>query len=98
MSEVMSVRLEKEEAKFIEKLAREKKVDKSTAARELIDYGRTLWVFREYQDGRLSIEKAAKELGLSISEFIDVLSKFEVRAPIEFEDYLKGLEELEKVL
>lgn len=98
MSEVMSVRLEKEEAKFIEKLAREKKVDKSTAARELIDYGRTLWVFREYQDGRLSIEKAAKELGLSISEFIDVLSKFGVRAPIEFEDYLKGLEELEKVL
>ncbi len=98
MSEVMSVRLEKEEAKFIEKLAREKKVDKSTAARELIDYGRTLWVFREYQDSRLSIEKAAKELGLSISEFIDVLSKFGVRAPIEFEDYLKGLEELEKVL
>lgn len=97
MSEVMSVRLEKEEAKFIEKLAKEKKIDKSTAARELIDYGRTLWIFREYQEGRLSLEKAAKELNLSISGFMDLLSKFGIRSPVEYEDYLKGLEELEKV-
>jgi predicted HTH domain antitoxin len=97
MGGVMSMRLRKEEVKFIEKLAKEKKVDKSTAARELIDYGKTLWIFKEYQASRLSLENAAKELDISISEFIDLLAKFGIRSPIEYEDYLKGLEALEEV-
>lgn len=93
----MSMRVNKEVAKFIETLAKKKKIDKSTAARELIDYGKTLWIFKEYQEGRLSLENAAKELELSISEFIDLLAKFGIRSPVEYEDYLKGLEALEEV-
>ncbi|MEE8167781.1 MAG: hypothetical protein V3T58_02770 [Candidatus Hydrothermarchaeales archaeon] len=96
MDKVMSVRLTDDEVIFIEKIAKKKNRDKSTIARELIDQGKTLWVFNEYQEGRLSLENAALELGISISELLDLLARYGIRSPVQFEDYLKGLEIMEK--
>ncbi len=44
----------------------------------------------------MSLEKISKELNLSISETIDLLAEFGIKAPISFEDYLKGYK-LEKI-
>ncbi len=49
-----------------------------------------------YKEGKVSIEKTAKELSLSISEAIDMMAEFGIKAPIDFEDYLKGYK-LEKI-
>ena len=96
MDKVMSVRLTENAVRFIEKVAKKKKLDKSTVARELIDQGKTLWVLSQYKEGSLSLENAALELDISISELLDLLAKYGIRSPIEYEDYLKGLEVLEK--
>ncbi|MEE8358285.1 MAG: hypothetical protein V3R82_02630 [Candidatus Hydrothermarchaeales archaeon] len=97
MDKVMSVRLTDDEIRFIEKIAKKNKLEKSTVARELIGQGKILWVFKEYQKGRLSIEKAALELNITISELLDLLTEYGIRSPLQFEDYLKGLENIEKV-
>ncbi len=97
MDKVMSVRLSDNEVRFIEKVAKKKNLDKSTVARELIDHGKVLWVFNEYQGGRISLENMALELDMSISELLDLLAKYGIRSPVQFEDYLRGLEVMEKI-
>lgn len=44
-------------------------------------------IIKLYKEGKISLEKTAKELDLSISETIDLLSEFGIRAPIDFGDY-----------
>lgn len=89
---VMSLRLGEKEMKFIKKIAKKEKKDKSTITRQLIGYGLTYLIIKLYGEGKLSLEKTAKELDLSISETIDLLSEFGIKAPIDYEDYLKGYE------
>jgi len=40
---------------------------------------------------------AKEELDLSMSETIDLLSEFGIKAPIDYEDYLKGYEALKEM-
>jgi len=89
---VMSLRLGEKEIKFIEKMAKREKRDKSTITRQLIGYGLTYLMIKLYREGKLSLGKTAKGLDLSISETIDLLSEFGIKAPIDYEDYLKGYE------
>ena len=58
--------------------------------------GKIYLAVKMYKEGKISIEKTAKELNLSISEAIDVMAEFGIKAPIDFEDYLKGYK-LEKI-
>jgi len=95
---VMSLRLEKREMELIEEMAKKEGKDKSTITRQLIGYGLTYLMLRLYREGRLSLEKVAKELDLSVSETIDLLSEFGIKAPIDYDDYLKGYEVLKEAL
>ena len=96
MGETVSIRLEEREIHFIEELSKKRNIDRSTAARELIEYGKIYLVLKLYKEGRMSLEKTSKELCLSISETIDLLAEFGIKAPITYEDYLKGYK-LEKI-
>ena|SRR3989338_8646446 len=96
MGETVSIRLKEKEIRFIEEVSKKQNVDKSTAARSLIEYGKIYLVIKLYKEGKISLEKAAKELELSISETMDLLSEFGIKAPITFDAYLKGYK-LEKV-
>ena len=49
-----------------------------------------------YREGKLSLSTLSLKLELSISETIDLLSKFGVESPIEYDDYLKGFEVFKK--
>ena len=51
----------------------------------------------QYKKGKLSLEKTAKELHISISELIDLLAELGVKSPIAYEDYLEGLNHLRKL-
>jgi hypothetical protein len=66
--------------------------DRTTTARELLEYGWEFLMFRYYKEEKLSLEGLAKKLNLSISETIDRLAELGIEAPIEFEDYLNGFD------
>jgi len=96
MGETVSIRLKEREIRFIEDLSKRRNVDKSAAARELIEYGKIYLILKLYKEGKISLEKLSKELSLSLSEAIDMLAEFGIKAPITYEDYLKGYK-LEKI-
>ncbi len=87
---VMSIRLKEREIKRINELSRMTKEDKSTVARQLLDYGWEFLMIKLYREGKLSLNSLARKLELSITETIDLLSEFGIEAPIEYDDYLKG--------
>jgi len=89
---VISLRLKDKDLERIEELSKLERKDKSTIARELIEYGWEFLMVKYYKEGELSLGGLAKKPDISISEAIDILSKLGIEAPIEYEDYLKGFE------
>jgi hypothetical protein len=89
---VISLRLNDRDLERLDELSKLERKDRSTAARELFKYGWEFLMFKHYKEGTLSLEGLAKKLDVSISEAIDLLAKFGIEAPIEFEDYLKGFD------
>jgi predicted HTH domain antitoxin len=89
---VISLRLKEREMKRINELSKIENKDKSTVARELIDYGWEFLMIKLYKEGKLSLSSLSEKLELSVSEAIDLLSQFGIESPIDYEDYLKGFE------
>jgi len=87
---VISLRLKERELKRLDELSKLERKDRSTTARELLEYGWEFLMVKHYKEGKLSLEGLAKKLDISISEAIDRLSELGIEAPIEFEDYLRG--------
>lgn len=96
MNKVVSLRLDKREIQILNALEKTEK-DKSSAARELIKKGWILTILKLYRDGKISTGKAARELEMSISEFIDLLKELGIRSPIEYEDFIEGQKTIEKI-
>jgi predicted HTH domain antitoxin len=82
---------------FLETLAKEEREDVSKKVRELVELGRVMFAIEKYKKSEASIEKAAHIAGVSISKMMDILKEHNVKANVEFEDYLKGLKSLQKV-
>jgi len=89
---VISLRLKDKVLKRISELSRLESKDKSTIARELLEYGWEFLMIKYYKEGKLSLEGLAGKLDVSMSEAIDVLAELGIEAPIAFDDYLKGFE------
>jgi predicted HTH domain antitoxin len=93
---VMSMRLGKRETKRIEELAALEHKDKSTVARELLDYGWEFLMIRLYREGKVSLGGLASKLSLTLSETIDRLSELKIEAPLDYDSYVQGLDVLRK--
>jgi predicted HTH domain antitoxin len=89
---VISLRLKDRELKRINELSRMVHKDKSTIARELIEYGWEFLMIKLYREGKTSLGTLSSKLELSVSETIDLLAEFGVESPIDYEDYLKGFD------
>jgi len=89
---VISLRLKDRELKRINELSRMVNKDKSTVARELIEYGWKFLMIKLYREGKMSLGTLSSKLELSVSETIDLLAEFGVESPIDYEDYLKGFD------
>ena len=87
---VISLRLKDRDLERLDELSKLEHKDRSTTARELLEYGWEFIMLKYYKEGKLSLEALAKKLNMSISEAIDLLAEPGIEAPIEFEDYLKG--------
>ena len=90
----MSVRLDEKYLEKIKDLAERENKGQSAVARELIASGWDYMMIRRYKEGRLSLGRLAEELGRSLGETLDLLADLGVPAPIDYEDYLKGYQNL----
>ncbi len=95
---VMSIRLSEKELKRLKALAKEEDKEKSSLARELLANGLKYKMLLAYKEGKVSIAKLSKNLDLSLSEAIDLLSLFGIQSPISYDDYLQGVETARKVI
>jgi hypothetical protein len=93
---VISLRLKDRDLERLDELSKLECKDRSTTARELLEYGWEFIMLKYYKEGKLSLEGLAKKLNMSISEAIDLLAELGTEAPIEFEDYLKGFNVLKR--
>jgi hypothetical protein len=89
---VISLRLKDRDLERLDELSRLERKDRSTTARELLEYGWEFRMLKYYKEGKLSLEGLSKKLSMSISEAIGLLAELGIEAPIEFEDYLKGFD------
>ena len=98
MSNVLTVRLPKEDVEAVEQISIKNKKDKSTTIRELVELGKIHFAITQYKEEKISLGKASEIAGISISEMIDLLAKFGIKSPITYEDYLEGQKNAEKML
>ena len=94
---VISLRLKDRDLERLDELSKALHKDKSTMARELLEYGWDFLMLEYYKEGKLSLSGLAKKLDISVSEAIDLLKERGIEAPIGFDDYLKGFEVFDQV-
>ena len=101
MGKTLTSRLPDEMAKEIEKIAEIEKLDKSSVIRRLLNKGITQWnvqfALKLYQDGDLSLGKAAEISSLSIWEFLDKLAEKKIPLNYDAEDLIKDIETVDKL-
>ncbi len=97
MSEIkfIGARLGPETAKILEDTAKEEKIDKSTALKELIIFGRQKILEKraveQYRDGRISTDKAAEMLSTTVTEIMRLFVSAGIKSEETMEEYSAGL-------
>ena len=82
--ETISVRLEKvRDLDFIGKILNEKR---SELIRLLLFKGREMQAMELYKNGKVSLGLGARLAGLTLSDFMDLLKKYNVQLNLEIED------------
>ena len=97
MQKTLSVRMDQENYEFVRRIAKENKEDVSKAVREMVDLGRLMFAIESYKKGRASVGMAAELAGVSISRMLGLLSEYGIESNLEYENYLKGFDNLKKV-
>lgn len=99
-SELISARLKKEEVAILDEVSKEEKTDKTTALRKIFALGAKEYMLEkaitQYQQGKISIGKAAEKAGISLWEMMDKLKEKNIANPLSEEDFRESLKNLEK--
>jgi predicted HTH domain antitoxin len=79
MTEVLSVKVDKEKLRQLEEIAREEQTDRSTTAGRLLDMGMKEWKVNKavemFGRGKLSLWRGAATAGVSLREFTEILDE-----------------------
>ena len=97
MAKVITLRLQERELGFIKEFSSKENRGRSYAVRKLIDYGWVYFILKNYREGKISIGKASKELSLTITETIELLSDLGINSPISYDEYLEGYNSLKNI-
>ena len=97
MSKTMSIRMDRDNYEFLNQITKEERSDLSKAVRDMVTRGRILLAVERYKKGEASLGKAAELAGLSVGQMMAILTEFGVESRLEEEDYLQGLQNLNKV-
>ena len=96
----LGVRMEKEVYEIIDKFTQEESRDKTSAIKILIQES---WkelglkkALSKYEQGVLSVDKAAKIAGLTISEMMKEIASHSIKSEQTLEEYRKGVRILTK--
>src|SRR5271169_5368213 len=96
MTKTMSIRMDRENFEFLNELTKEQRSDLSKAVRDLVTRGRILLAVERYKKGEASLGRAAELAGVPFGQMMTILAEFGVESRIEKDDYLHGLENLQK--
>lgn len=88
---VKSIRIPQDIEHAIDFLSRIEKIDSTQSFRKLARIGFETYIANLYQNGKLSIRDVSTELGISISEAIDMLSEKGVKGNIRATDVLQSI-------
>jgi predicted HTH domain antitoxin len=94
---LLSIRVDADDYAFLSRLAAEEHENISQAVRDLVVKGRLMLAIEDYRAGKASLGKAAETAGLSISETIELLTRYGVPANLEYDDYLQSLKNVQDV-
>ena len=91
---VKSIRIPQDIEHAVNFLSRIEKIDSTQSFRKLARIGFETYIANLYQNGKLSIREVSTELGVSISEAIDMLSEKGVKGNIRATDVLQSIHSL----
>ncbi|MBI5392532.1 UPF0175 family protein [Candidatus Woesearchaeota archaeon] len=94
--EIISVRIDK--IPQIDEFTKVLNENRSSTIRELLEHGRRMKALELYKQKKVSLGKAAKLAGLTLSEFIELLKEFSLTLNIELDDVKQSLEYARKLL
>ncbi len=82
MTEVLSVKVDREKLQELEEIAREEQSDRSSTARRLLEMGMKEWKVNKgvelFRRDKLSLWRAATTAGVSLREFTEILDERKV--------------------
>ena len=92
---IITARVPDELAKEVERIAQTESLDKSTTIKRLLIQAVQTWkidyALKLYQDGKISIGKAAETAGISLWELLDTIVKRKIPLQISKEDLEEDL-------
>jgi len=97
MTKTMSIRMDADNYKFLSEFTKDERSDLSKTVRDMVTRGRILLAVEKYRGGEASLGRAAQLAGLPVGQIMTILEEFGVESRVEKEDYLQGLDNLEKV-
>ena len=97
MSKTMSVRMDHENYDFLHGITKKEGSDLSKAVRDMVTRGRILLAVERYKKGEASLGRAADLAGVPVGQMMTILVEFGVESRLEKEDYLQGLQNLQRV-
>ncbi len=96
MQDAVTIRLPSNILSGIEKFAQIDKVDRSAEVRKLLEIGiyerKKRDVIDKYRSGKITVEKAAMELGITIWEALDLFKRKKVEIQYDEEDFVRDIE------
>ena len=91
----LGARIEPEIIEFVDKIAEEKKVDRTSAIKILVSAG---WkkinlekALQLYIEGKISVDKAAKISGLTVNEMMNEIAAKGIKSDETIEAYKEGI-------
>ena len=97
MQKTLTLRIEKDDYDFVKKLAKDRNEDVSKVVRQLVDFGRIMLAIEQYKQKKVSFGTAANLAGISIGEFMELLSELNVKSNLTYGDYVQGFKNLKEV-
>ena len=98
---MVSARFEPKDTAFVEEVAKDEKTDKTTALRTIFTLGAKQYklekAIKQYQEGKISIGKAAEKAGISLWEIMDKLKERNIANSLSEEEFTEGLKNLKKI-
>ena len=101
-TELISARLEKEDTKVLEEIAKEENTDKTSALKKILKLGSRQYKLeksiKQYQESKISIGMAAEKAEITLWEMMEELKTRNLVNPAGKEEYAESIKNLGKVL